>query len=336
MAESIQALKQLLDALEGNPSLLSELNALVGAPQKHIPTVDEWVATCQSSYSDGSLRGYLPYWRLLAEHHGHRRLNEITVADLSILLKSLSKPRYVEHRSFRGGDAAKRHAVQGWRSFFRKAEKDGYVTKNPALELDVPRRANNIRRGLTRDEVQKLFNFVSTTGYDPELDALILRFAFETGCRRGGLLTMQVEDINQSRQSVMVLEKNNKKRELPVTKELMHSLLQHNYQRGDGKGNVLRYKNSKPLTKRRLDSLFDRVKANPPFEGAENISLHWCRHTAGSWVERVSSEAISANYLGHQPTWSSVTGLYTAAMKVETIRAWCQVWDCDHPLAHEG
>ncbi len=252
-------------------------------------------------------------------------------------MDTLSEPRYKMRSSFRGGAEARRHAVHAWRKFFKYAVAAGHCSKNPASAIRLPRKSSSRRRGLTREEVEKLFDLISTTGNDPELDVLIFRTALETGCRRGGLLGLTKDRVDEKRQTVTVLEKGGRERELPVSRSLVDALLQHNHQRGGSKGALLRYLDSTPLTQRRLDYLFARVKEAPPFPGAELVSMHWLRHTAGTFIERASgsSEAIAANYLGHEPTRSSVTGLYTTAPLMEMVRVWCSVWNCDHPLAHE-
>lgn len=294
MSESIALLKQLLTALEDNPAALNELAKSLGASQKTVPTVDEWIPQVIDTIERGTRRGYVPYFKLLAEHHGEKLVSEIDQHHLQALLTGLSTPRYEMRRSFRGGNEARRHAVHAWRKFFKLALEAGYCSKNPATTLTLPAKKPNLRRGLTPKEIDSLWSFISSTGNDTSLDCLLIRTCLETGARRGGLVGLTMDQVHSERQTIRLLEKNTKEREQPVSKGLLLALLEHNQTRGGGVGSVFRYKNGSPLSNRRFDYIWSRVKEAPPFEGAEEISTHWLRHTAARLLERQpgSSESL--------------------------------------------
>ena len=179
-----------------------------------------------------------------------------------------------------------------------------------------------------------LFDFFASTGNDPELDTLLFRFHLETGARRGGAIALRRSSIDTKRRSVMLLEKGEKEREMPITKVLLEQLLAHNTVRGAGQGAVFRYLNGNPLTTRRYDHAWKRVQENPPFPTATEVSVHWCRHTSVTNLERLGGEAVAAQFAGHQPYRSSVTGLYTTAPTAQVVQTWAQIWgEQDHPLA---
>ena len=156
------------------------------------------------------------------------------------------------------------------------------------------------------------------------------------GIRRGGAISLVRSEVDPKRQTVRLTEKGDIERELPVTADLLEEMLRHSDERGGGAGPMFRYANGNPLTRRRYNYMFERVHASPPFPSATQISIHWARHTALTNLERVSSESVAANFAGHQPYRSSVTGLYTTSAMTETVDAWCRVWGTTHPLMSSG
>src|SRR5688572_11489657 len=78
-------------------------------------------------------------------------------------------------------------------------------------------------------------------------DALLLRFHTETACRRGGALNLRRVDLDQRHCLVRLREKGGTERWQPTSPTLMHHLLAHWDDRGDGDprstGQLLRYRN---------------------------------------------------------------------------------------------
>ncbi len=304
--------------------------------KRTVPTVNEHLALVEDSCSPGNLRGFRPSWRLLAEHYGDTPLDQITESQLKTLMNTLSTPRYAMRRSFRGGIEARRHAVHAWRFFWRDPVLEGLVVRSPAEGLTAPAKRPTDRRALSRKEVQQLFDSVGQHSEDPEVDLLAIRVFLETGARRGGLLGAEFTDLNPVRQTLKLTEKGNKRREQPVTRQLYESLVRHNQERAGGTGKLLHFRNGKDLTSRRLDTVWSRVKENPPFPDCDWVSSHVLRHTAGTWIERVSSSAVAAHFLGHSPTKAGVTGVYVSAVDHEALSAWAVVWNEEtHPLLSE-
>jgi integrase len=132
---------------------------------------------------------------------------------------------------------------------------------------------------------------VATTGNDPELDSLLLRLHTETACRRGGALALRLRDLDVEQCLVRLREKGETVRWQPVTPTLMRHLLDHAEQRGatDPEEQILRYRNSAPITARRYDHLWQRIGQHLPWVAAQQIGSHWLRHTTLTWVSATTA-----------------------------------------------
>jgi integrase len=96
----------------------------------------------------------------------------------------------------------------------------------------------------------------------------------------------------------------------------MTHLVRHSLERkAPGREQLLRYRNGKPITYRRYDHLWMRVRGLSPWADAHQISTHWLRHTTLTWVERNFGEAVARAYAGHaEPKGDSgVTAVYVRA-----------------------
>src|SRR2546430_1139236 len=98
----------------------------------------------------------------------------------------------------------------------------------------------------------------ASTGDDRDLDTLLIRLHTETACRRGGALALRPQDLDPDQCLIFLREKGGTSRWQPVSPTLMRHLLAHHEQRGDGdrKQVLLRYRDGRPLTYRRYDSLW--------------------------------------------------------------------------------
>ena len=65
------------------------------------------------------------------------------------------------------------------------------------------------------------------------------------------------------------------------------------------------------MTRRRFNSLFDRIDRHALFTEPLDVSAHWIRHTTLADVAAVSGLRVAAAYAGHAPESLGVIGRYT-------------------------
>ncbi|MCA1186169.1 MULTISPECIES: site-specific integrase [unclassified Saccharopolyspora] len=302
------------------------------------PTFAEYLPKVEKAVSESSARVYAPYWRRLIQAWGGRRLDEPSASEIKQLAWRM-KEEAVARRNTRGGRSAAEHFVGAVRCIYSHAESDGLIdeAKNPARRVAKPRRLPSTRRALPSSRIAELNKVSSTTGNDPDLDALLLRLHMETACRRGGALAVRPRDLDVDQCLVLLREKGETVRWQPVSPTLMRALQEHARARGDDDpdGQLLRYVGGAPISRRRYDHLWHRLGRHLPWVAAQQITTHWLRHTTLTWVERHFGYAVAREFAGHAigSGDGGATATYVRADLHEVATALAALTGEPHPLA---
>jgi hypothetical protein len=217
------------------------------------PTFAEYVPVVAAAVGAGSRRVYGSYWNRVVEVWGHRRLDEPTPSEIKQLAEQV-RTRVVPRRNARGGRSAVEHLIAALRCLYHQAVADGHLAEadNPARKVDKPRRLPSTRRAVPDTRLAEINHVAATTGNDPALDTLLLRVHTETACRRGGALALRPADLDPDQCLVLLHEKGDTVRWQPVSPTLMGHLQQHaRDRRAPSGGQLLRYRDGRPITHRR-------------------------------------------------------------------------------------
>ncbi|MDT5027907.1 MAG: hypothetical protein QOE61_4333, partial [Micromonosporaceae bacterium] len=298
---------------------------------------DDYIERVAQAVSDGTRKLYTSYWNRIRQVWGTRRLDEPTPLEIKQLAVWF-KADVVVRRNARGGRSAAEHVISALRCVYGYAVADGLITEaaNPAIRVAKPRRLASTRRALPDAQLAQVVEVAATTGNDPELDCLLLRLHIETACRRGGALALRRCDLDIEQCLVRLEEKGETVRWQPVSPTLMRYLVAHAEERGahNPTDELLRYKNGKPITSRRYDYLWQRLGKHLPWVAAQQVSIHWLRHTTLTFVERNFSYAIARAYAGHTgKNDAGTTSTYVRAQIEEIARALAALVGESHPLA---
>ncbi|OXM59122.1 integrase, partial [Amycolatopsis vastitatis] len=138
-----------------------------------VPTFAEYIPTVSAAVTDGTRRVYGSYWNRIAEHWGHRHLDEPTPSEIKQLVEYV-KVNVVARRNARGGRSAGEHLIAALRCLYRHAEDDKLITHadNPARKVAKPRRLPSTRRAVADTRLAEINETAATTGNDPALDSL--------------------------------------------------------------------------------------------------------------------------------------------------------------------
>lgn len=335
-ASEIEAARLLLARLGVSPAEL-----LAGdAPRDPLPRFAEYVPVVAAAVPDGTRKAYEPYWDRIVQQWGARRLDEPTALEVKALAERVRRGAVVRRNS-RGGRSAAEHLISALRCLYQHAVADDLLQEsdNPAARVSKPRRLPSTRHALSQARVRELNQVAVRTGNDPVLDGLLLRLHSETACRRGGALALRPLDLDGQQCLILLREKGDTQRWQPVSPTLMRQLHRHAHERGGSErsGALLRYRGGKPLTSRRYDYLWSRLRAQLPWARAQQVSTHWLRHTTLTWVERHFGYAVARAYAGHNDSSSAgVTATYIRADIVEVATALAALTGEYHPLLATG
>jgi integrase/recombinase XerC len=301
------------------------------------PTFAEYIPVVSALVSDGCRRAYGSYWNRVVDQWGSRRIDEPTPSEIRQLVQhvraNVVPAAELPRRAQRRRAPHYRVALN-----VQHAEEDGLIEPpgHPARKVDKPRRLPSTRRAVAHKRLAEINHAAATTGDDPELDTLLLRLHTETACRRGGALALRQQDLDPEQCLILLREKGETVRWQPVSPTLMAALLGHAAERhAPADGQLLRYRNGRRITYRRYDHLWDRLGRYLPWVRAQQISMHWIRHTTLTWVERNFGYAVAKAYAGHTDTGSDTgaTATYVRATTHEVATALAALTGEPHPLA---
>lgn len=284
-------------------------------PESPVPTVKEFAPTATRLLTGRTADTYRHHLERLVREMGDRRLDEVTLLDLEQAAVDARGEALARSRS-RHGFGAQESFVNATRFLFACAVKSGHLRESPATGLSRPRRRRSPRRALSSEELRALFAAVLATSRDPELDLLILAFARETACRREGILNLGRADLHPT-PSVVLYEKFEERREIPVSEPLLEALRLHARTRSDGSDRVFHYSDGTCLTDRRFDTIFNRVSRRLPWIRALGVTLHWIRYSTLTDIRMTAGERVAAAYAGHGDSAGGVTAVYTRASFAE-------------------
>ena len=298
------------------------------------PTFAEYLPIVCAASGPGARRTYGTYWTHVLTAFGDRRLDQVTVTDVEILMRHVMST-HLERRNTRGGVYAGEHLLASLRALYTRAVADGLVDPrlNPAAQVSKPRRPISTRRALSNAELNAINNVAATSGNDTALDTLLLRLHTETACRRSAAIRLQQDDLDEQWCLIQLHEKNGNIHWQPASPTLIKALATHRDHRGTDNPEepLLRYRDGTPLTTRRYDHLWTRIGATLPWVTAQGISTHWLRHTTITWVERHFGYGIARAYAGHASTKGTATTTYIRGRTHEIATALTILTGETHP-----
>jgi len=310
--EAEVALRAVACQLDADRDDLERIAATLS--QSPVPLLGDFAPEASALLIGRTVGTYRYHIVRLVREFGDRRLDRIGLLDLEGAAVRVRQEAIARGRS-RHGFGAQESFVNATRFVFNCAVKAGHLRVNPAAGLARPRRRRSLRRALSAEELAAIFDAVVATSHDPELDLLVLAFARETACRRDGILNLRLSDI-QPTPSVLLYEKFDERREIPVSAPLVSALRAH-AQRAPGSEQVFHYRNGDRLTDRRFDTIFGRAGRHLPWVRSLGVSLHWIRYSTLTDVRMLCGERVAAAYAGHGDGAAGVTGIYTRATFAE-------------------
>ena len=118
------------------------------------------------------------------------------------------------HRSGLGRSTVARR-LSAVRSFLEHAVREGRIEASPAAAILAPKVPRHLPHNLTVDEVFTLLDGIEGSDEAGLRDRAILEFLYATGLRVGELVSLDLEDLDLSGDTVRVLGKGNKERIVP-------------------------------------------------------------------------------------------------------------------------
>lgn len=223
------------------------------------------------------------------------------------------------------------------RAVFTRAHKSGLIAANPALLVGKPRRLPSRRGALNQAELAEMWDAVTATTCDPDLDLLLVRFHLESGARRQGAINLTIGGIDPDRQTVWLREKFGAEREQPISATLLAAVVDLAASRGSTEPNDAAFRTLRrrdgvhlALSDRTYDRIFTRAQDKVSWAQRTPMTAHVLRHTAIRAVERLYGRAVAQAFAGHRP--ETDTDSYAKADIHEVATAVAALTGEPHPL----
>lgn len=148
-----------------------------------------------------------------------QHIPSIAQIDAVVLLKYVIELR----RSGRGPSTRARHLV-ALRGYFQFLYQSGYISVNPAKQVELPKRGLKLPQVLNVEQVDQLLCAPDRASPKGKRDAAMLELIYAAGLRVSELIHIEVNAINLEAGFVRVLGKGNKERIVPIGRKAMQSV----------------------------------------------------------------------------------------------------------------
>lgn len=171
------------------------------------------------------------------------------------------------------------------RSFFRFGVREGWVTSNPAKDLDIPRRDEILPKVLTENEVEALIE--STTS---SRDRALLEVIYGGGLRVSEAVGADIEDLGED--CIRVFGKGGRERLCPLGQPAMAAL--QTYLTGRKSGAIFLNNRGERLSDRTVRRILEKC-------GLKGVTPHTLRHSyATNMLDRGIDIRSLQELLGHR------------------------------------
>lgn len=115
------------------------------------------------------------------------------------------------------------HTITILRDFYKFLIKQSYIKSNPMDMINSPKMYKKLPKALSVEEVDKLLNIKLQTPYDYRNKAM-LELMYATGMRISELINLKLTDIDFENETIRVLGKGSKVRQVPIGEYAMKYL----------------------------------------------------------------------------------------------------------------
>ncbi len=249
---------------------------------------EEWYDNIVPTLSPTTLRGYKPAKEDAVAEFGSQRISNITPQDVQLYIN-----RYAAQKYSRKTVVTK---LQILSQIFNYGILYGHLQNNPCAVVRVPRNLSKVeRQAASPEDIAKI----------KASDNLLALAALYTGCRRGELLALSIDDVDFDNDTIIIdksvyfegIEPRLKLpktvagiRTIPLLKPLKEELLKRKI-----KG-LLFEENGKMLTESRVRAIWEKFQE----ENGVECTLHQLRHAYATRLYELDIDVKSAQeLLGH-------------------------------------
>lgn len=246
---------------------------------------------------------------------GAERIEDLRGDDLLFFLRSQLAAGLSVSTSLRRLSSSK--------NFLIFLKKEGYF-KDEIPDIDSPKKMKKLPSLISVEEVEELFNVINIKKSEGIRDRAMLETMYASGLRVSELLSLERENVNLTKNMIIVFGKGAKERKIPLgefASEYINKYLREVRRKNPGKNTKYLFlsKYGKPLSRQYF---FKQIKKYAEMAGIDtNISPHTLRHCFATHLLESGAELRAVqNMLGH--TNIATTQIYTHISTKRIISAY--------------
>ena len=310
LEKEILAEKKMRNKLSALPKIFSDYYTYLRAAKKTYTTIDV----------------YINYVIHFAKYLNNNHVDEsfykhVDTSDVEGYIISL-ETKEVNGQLKRVGSDIQCARWSGLNTFFEFCVKRNYLNENPVAKTTRPKNTSeHAVTYLTRAEIKKIMRQIdrNSSAIMRIRDKTMVSLALSTGMRVGAIVNLNVEDINFEEQTIGVIEKGNKSRQISIGENTVQLLkdwiLIRNKTFADVNTNALFISQMNVrITSKAVGEMIKKYTTSAGIN--KHITPHKCRSSAATNLAAsgVSIQAI-AKQLGHSNI--NVTQRYVDVLKEE-------------------
>ena len=306
--DQLNSLKQSLYMKLNEYEVQERCTEIVPCEDKSEMMLKQFIATKRvQGLSENTLQRYIyEIKKLLA--FLQKDLNDVTTFDLRYYLSmrkevSIQTGKEISNRTLDG----MRRCI---RSFFSFLYVEGLIDKNPSAALTQIKYEKKVKKSFSDTDLEKLRRSCKTVR-----DRALIEFLYSTGCRVSEVVRINRNDINFDNNSVLVLGKGSKQREVYINEVAMLYLKEYLESRSDPYPALFIGKGTDRLHKNGIEALLRRIGEAA---SVENVYPHRYRRTmATNMINRGAQIQEVSVLLGHEDV--RTTQIY-CAVNINNVR----------------
>lgn len=313
LEKEVLAEKKMKEKLKGLPKIFSDYYTYLRAAKKTYTTINvyiNYVINFANSICDNNINNDF--------------YKTVETTDIENYLISL-ETKEVNGQLTRIGSDIQCARWSGLNTFFDFLVRRGYLTANIVAKTTRPKNTSeHTVTYLTKSEIKKIMGVIdnNSSAIMKIRDKTIMSLALSTGMRVGAIVNLNIDDLNFEEQTISVIEKGNKSRQISIgsnTAQLLQDWLSVRNERFkyiDTNALFVSQKNVR-ITSKAVGDMLKKYTAEAGIN--KHITPHKCRSSAATNLAAagVSIQAI-AKQLGHNQI--STTQKYVDVLKEEKAK----------------
>ncbi|MCD4795686.1 MAG: tyrosine recombinase [Candidatus Cloacimonetes bacterium] len=215
------------------------------------------------------------------------------------------------------------------KNFFHFCERNEFIGKNPAMNMQIPRFEKKLPKFFTEKEMEDLLNIPDLSSKFGVRNKAILELIYSCGMRISEVANCEINDIDLIEKTIHIIGKGNKERIVPVGKMAIRAVknfmkIRNQFESRESDDSLFLSKSGKPLSSDELREILDRyiilvakTKGYSPHSIRHSFATHLISH--GADLRAVQE------MLGH--TNLSTTEIYTH-LSIKDLK---KVYEQAHP-----